>query len=85
MHNFARDLGGQRLGILGDIAAVGHHDRDRLDLNPVVVKIAGRIMLKRVMGKASFAQLQDSSGTIQLYLTDKDKCNKLADEIQAMV
>ncbi len=49
-----------------------HEDRDRdsLDLNPVVVTIAGRIMLKRVMGKASFATIRDMSGSIQLYLTD---------------
>jgi lysyl-tRNA synthetase class 2 len=45
-------------------------DRDSLDLNPVVVHVAGRMMLKRLMGKASFATLQDQSGTIQLYLTD---------------
>ena len=45
-------------------------DRDSLDLNPVVVNVAGRMTLKRVMGKASFATLQDMSGTIQLYLTD---------------
>ncbi len=45
-------------------------ERDALDLNPVVVRIAGRIVLKRVMGKASFAQLQDMSGRIQIYLTD---------------
>lgn len=32
------------------------------------VKIAGRMMLKRVMGRASFATLQDSSGRIQIYL-----------------
>src|SRR5512133_1018577 len=31
-------------------------------------KIAGRMMLKRVMGKASFATLQDSSGRIQVYI-----------------
>src|SRR3990172_1844816 len=49
-----------------------HEDRDRdsIDLNPVVVKVAGRMMLKRVMGKASFATIQDMSGSIQLYLTD---------------
>ena len=41
-----------------------------MDLNPVVVKVAGRMMLKRVMGKASFATIQDMSGSIQLYLTD---------------
>ena len=45
-------------------------DRDSLDMNPVVVTVAGRLMLKRVMGKASFASLQDMSGRIQLYLTD---------------
>ncbi|HEV2008858.1 MAG TPA: lysine--tRNA ligase, partial [Burkholderiales bacterium] len=45
-------------------------DRDTMDLNPVVVKVAGRMMLKRVMGKASFASIQDMSGSIQLYLTD---------------
>lgn len=33
------------------------------------VSVAGRIMLKRVMGKASFVQLQDSSGQIQLFIT----------------
>ena len=30
------------------------------------------MMLKRVMGKASFATLQDMSGSIQLYVTDSD-------------
>ena len=33
------------------------------------VSLAGRIMLKRVMGKASFVHLQDSSGQIQLFVT----------------
>ncbi len=32
------------------------------------VKLAGRLMAKRVMGKASFAQVQDESGRIQLFL-----------------
>ena len=45
-------------------------DRDTMDMNPVVVSVAGRIMLKRVMGKASFASIQDMSGRIQLYFTD---------------
>ena len=36
------------------------------------VQIAGRLMAKRVMGKASFAQLQDMSGRIQLYLSAAD-------------
>ena len=36
------------------------------------VQVAGRMMAKRVMGKASFVQLQDMSGRIQLYLTAAD-------------
>jgi lysyl-tRNA synthetase, class II len=36
------------------------------------VQIAGRMLAKRVMGKASFVQLQDMSGRIQLYLTATD-------------
>ena len=34
-----------------------------------VVTVAGRLMLKRIMGKASFVQLQDTSGQIQLFVT----------------
>ena len=45
-------------------------DRDWIDLNPAVVRVAGRTMLKRLMGKATFANIQDMGGTIQLYLTD---------------
>ncbi|MGZ5147409.1 MAG: OB-fold nucleic acid binding domain-containing protein, partial [Burkholderiales bacterium] len=45
-------------------------DRDSMDMKPVVVRVAGRMMLKRVMGKASFATVQDMSGQIQLYVTD---------------
>jgi lysyl-tRNA synthetase class 2 len=40
-----------------------------LEANPVPVVVAGRIMLKRVMGKASFLTIQDMSGRIQLYVT----------------
>jgi len=36
------------------------------------VKVAGRMMLKRVMGKASFATLQDSSGRLQIYVIRDD-------------
>src|SRR3989338_6079628 len=34
--------------------------------------VAGRIILKRVMGKASFFQIQDQSGKLQIYLTQDD-------------
>src|SRR5574344_2053146 len=38
------------------------------------VCIAGRLMSRRVMGKASFAELQDSKGRIQVYITRDDIC-----------
>ncbi len=38
------------------------------------VSIAGRLMSKRIMGKASFAELQDSKGRIQIYITRDDIC-----------
>jgi lysyl-tRNA synthetase class 2 len=38
------------------------------------VSIAGRLMSKRIMGKASFAELQDSSGKIQLYMNRDEIC-----------
>ncbi len=44
--------------------------RDALDLNPVIVSVAGRLMLKRLHGKSSFATIQDMSGQIQIYVTD---------------
>ncbi|HEX9278470.1 MAG TPA: lysine--tRNA ligase [Casimicrobiaceae bacterium] len=43
---------------------------DALEAAPVAVAVAGRMMLKRVMGKASFATLQDMTGRIQLYITN---------------
>ncbi|MDQ5903637.1 MAG: lysyl-tRNA synthetase, class, partial [Pseudomonadota bacterium] len=43
-------------------------DAETLEANPIEVKVAGRMMLKRVMGKASFATIQDMSGRIQLYV-----------------
>ena len=42
---------------------------EQLDQQAVTVAVAGRMLLKRVMGKASFATLQDMSGRIQLYVT----------------
>ena len=38
------------------------------------VRIAGRLMSRRVMGKASFAEIQDSKGRIQVYITRDDIC-----------
>ena len=47
----------------------GATDAETLEATPVVATVAGRMMLKRVMGKASFATVQDSTGRIQLYIT----------------
>ena len=38
------------------------------------VVIAGRMMSRRIMGKASFVELQDSKGRIQVYITRDDIC-----------
>ncbi|QQS16662.1 MAG: lysine--tRNA ligase [Neisseriales bacterium] len=46
-------------------------DKTQLAEKPITVSVAGRMMLKRLMGKASFASLQDQSGTIQLYISDQ--------------
>ncbi len=44
-------------------------DNERLEAEPREATVAGRMMLKRVMGKASFATIQDMSGRLQLYIT----------------
>ena len=43
------------------------------DTSPLV-SIAGRIMARRIMGKASFAEIQDDCGRIQLYLNRDEVC-----------
>lgn len=44
------------------------------DAEPRPVSIAGRIMSRRIMGKASFMELQDSEGRIQIYISRDDIC-----------
>ena len=51
-------------------AAYDGEAKDELDPKKIVASVAGRMMLKRVMGKASFATLQDSTGQIQIYVTN---------------
>ncbi len=45
---------------------------EALEAKPVAVCVAGRLMTRRLMGKASFAHLQDMSGRIQLYVRRDD-------------
>jgi lysyl-tRNA synthetase class 2 len=46
----------------------GAHAAEWFEAHPVRVTVAGRMMAKRIMGKASFAKLTDRSGSIQLFL-----------------
>ncbi|MDC0575664.1 lysine--tRNA ligase [Nitrosomonadaceae bacterium] len=48
----------------------GDQSNDTLEKDPISVEVAGRMILKRVMGKASFATIQDMSGHIQMYITN---------------
>ena len=45
-----------------------HESKESLEELAISARIAGRMMLKRVMGKASFAKLQDMSGQFQIYV-----------------
>ena len=47
----------------------GEQANEALEAAPIAVAVAGRLMLKRLMGKASFGSLQDGSGRIQLFVT----------------
>jgi lysyl-tRNA synthetase class 2 len=56
--------------IAGEVLAeYGEKSKEDLEEQPVRVKIAGRMMTRRVMGKASFCHIQDMSGQMQLYVT----------------
>jgi lysyl-tRNA synthetase class 2 len=60
----------RREHLAGDLQrAFAEKSKEELEKAALPAKIAGRMMLKRVMGKASFASLQDSSGRIQIYVT----------------
>ncbi len=51
-----------------------HENYEKLKTDYKDVRIAGRIMSRRIMGSASFAEIQDSTGRIQLYLRRDDLC-----------
>ncbi|GAC1301189.1 MAG: lysine--tRNA ligase [Steroidobacteraceae bacterium] len=50
------------------LTAYGEKSAEALAAVPCRVRVAGRMRAKRIMGKASFARLEDSSGSIQLFL-----------------
>ncbi len=62
-NDFARE------NLAADLHATwGAKSNEEIEPKQVAVAVAGRMMLKRVMGKASFATIQDTSGRIQLYV-----------------
>src|SRR5690554_2204588 len=59
----------RRDSLAADIhAAHGEKEAEALVAEGIRVNVAGRMMLRRIMGKASFATIQDMSGQIQLYV-----------------
>lgn len=53
-----------------------------LEANPIHVRVAGRIMTRRLMGKASFVTLQDMSGRIQLYVRQDELSDAIYEEFK---
>ncbi len=64
-------------------AEYGATDAAALDAEPRRVKVGGRIMTRRVMGKASFTHIQDMSGQIQLYVQRDGVGEHAYDEFKA--
>ena len=64
-----------------DALEAEHDEEGKLIKDPAkLVSIAGRIMLKRVMGKASFCNVQDLEGNIQVYVARNEICEEPFDE-----
>ena len=63
-NDFRRDV------LAGELhAKYGEATPEELEASPLRVRIAGRMMTRRIMGKAAFAHVQDMSGQMQLYVT----------------
>ena len=60
------------------------HDKAALEAEPARTAVAGRVMLRRVMGRASFVTLQDVSGRIQCYLTRDDLGAEAYDAVRSL-
>lgn len=60
----------------------GESDKETLESVRIHVSVAGRMMTRRVMGKASFAHIQDMSGKIQLYVRRDELPEGLYDEFK---
>jgi len=61
--------GFRRSALAGQLHAIyDKYSNETLDTEPVEVRVGGRMLTRRIMGKASFATLQDRSGQIQVFL-----------------
>jgi lysyl-tRNA synthetase class 2 len=59
----------RRDALAGEVhAAFGERDDAWLEANPTRVRVGGRMLFKRIMGKASFAKIVDRTGQIQLFI-----------------
>jgi lysyl-tRNA synthetase, class II len=59
----------RRDALAGELhSAFGERDGAWLDEHPTRVKVGGRLLFRRIMGKASFAKISDRTGQIQIYL-----------------
>ncbi len=77
-HSKAGEDGGQKTAFPNDfkrynyaapiLMEYGEYEREWFAENPIRVSIGGRIMLKRVMGKASFITISDTTGRLQLFI-----------------
>ncbi len=69
----------RRDSLAADLAlAYEGKDAEWLEANPTTVRVGGRMLAKRLMGKASFTKIQDRTGELQLYVT-KDALGEVYD------
>ena len=74
-----------RKDLFGDIrASFGEKSAEELEAEQHQVAVSGRMMLKRVMGKASFATLRDCTGTMQYFLSPSEVGEEAYEEFKAM-
>ena len=72
----------RRDALAGDLfCGYGDKSAEALDADVVRVTVAGRLRVKRIMGKASFAKIEDSSGSIQLFL-QRETLGEIYDEFK---
>jgi len=76
-NDFRRDALADQL-----LTGYGQHAPEWFEQNTVRVKVGGRMLIKRIMGKASFAKIADRSGQIQLFV-QKEPLGEIYDEFKS--